>query len=100
MPILIVASLSIIALNCYATVRLLRSESYSRQQMRLQSMLVWVFPVVGAITVLTVMAADRAESVPVRGIDDSPRDGMSGIGLYDTTSNPVDFNPSAHDVNQ
>lgn len=79
----IVLSCLIVALNSYATVRVVRAGSYTRQQALLQALLIWVIPVVGAITVLFVLAADRVELHPQRDMDDAPRQGMAGIGPSD-----------------
>lgn len=47
----------VVALNIFATLKLNRSEMLTLAQRRIQAMIVWLLPVVGAITVVAVNRA-------------------------------------------
>jgi hypothetical protein len=67
------------ALNLVATVCLLRSDLYTPTQKALQSVLIWVIPMVGAVWVLIVWVHDRKSTArdPFR---DDERYWMPGMG--------------------
>ena len=47
------------ALDLVATMRLMRSDAYSSKQKAAQCFLVWAFPLLGAIVVLSVLSPPR-----------------------------------------
>jgi hypothetical protein len=49
----------VVALDLVATMRLLRSDAYSANQKVAQCFLVWAFPLLGAIVVLSVLNPPR-----------------------------------------
>ena len=49
----------VVALDLVATMRLLRSDAYSARQKVAQCFLVWAFPLLGAILVLSVLNPSR-----------------------------------------
>ena len=49
----------IIAFDLFVTIRLLRSDAYSSKQKIVQFFLVWVFPLLGAFMVLSVLNPPR-----------------------------------------
>jgi hypothetical protein len=50
----------VVALDLAATMRLMRSDVYSAKQKVAQCFLVWAFPLLGAILVLSVLSPPRA----------------------------------------
>jgi|SRR5271168_619131 len=56
---MLVALVLLVALNLTATVRLVRSDVYSAKQKVAQCLLIWVFPLLGAIAVLSVLSPPR-----------------------------------------
>jgi hypothetical protein len=54
-----IALVLVVALDLVATVRLMRSDAYSVKQKAAQCFLVWAFPLLGAIVVLSVLNPPR-----------------------------------------
>jgi hypothetical protein len=54
---------SVAALDCFATVRIARSDLYTSSQKTAQILIVWLIPIVGAIVALSVLKA----TAPPRG---------------------------------
>ena len=52
------------ALDCIATVRIARSDIYTRSQKTAQILIIWLIPIVGSIVVLSVLKA----TAPPRGL--------------------------------
>jgi hypothetical protein len=50
-----------IALNAFATRDILRAEGLSRSQVRNQLILVWLVPLIGAVTVMLVHRSDGSD---------------------------------------
>lgn len=57
--VIAIAPVLVVAFDLVATARLLRSDVYSVKQKVAQCILIWVFPVLGAITVLGVLNPPR-----------------------------------------
>lgn len=53
----------VVALDCVATVRIVRSDVYTRSQKTAQILIIWLVPIVGSIVVLSVLKATE----PPRG---------------------------------
>ncbi len=56
----------VLCLNLYASVKLLRSGLYDRQQKRTQGVLIWLVPLFGSILVLVVMSGQQTRSGPAK----------------------------------
>jgi len=78
----------VVALDLVATVRLIRSNAYSANQKIAQCFLVWAFPLLGAIVVLSVLNPPR-EPERNRQSDMSPvRDDLWLIARSDVDTPP------------
>jgi hypothetical protein len=53
----------VVALNCVATVRIVRSDLYTSSQKTAQILIIWAIPIVGSIMVLSILKATE----PPRG---------------------------------
>ena len=56
----------VLCLNLYASVKLLRSGLYDRQQKRIQGVLIWFVPLFGSLLVLVVMSGQQTRSRPAQ----------------------------------
>jgi len=65
----------LVALNLYVSVKLLRSDAYTRLQKALQLVIVWLLPVVGPILVLTLIQGAQRSAVD-RGYTE-PRENLA-----------------------
>jgi hypothetical protein len=81
-----------IALNCYASIVIVRSQPATSIQKAAQTLIVWLLPILGALLALAIHKPQRAKHELSIGLSNEERfPGLSGS--YDTTTHSTD-----HDI--
>ena len=76
--ILISSAIIIGLFNLYVTIRLWCKDGFNRFQKIAQSIIIWVFPVLGAILILTFIKDDETPKGPYNRNNGQGVDGMPG----------------------
>jgi TRAP-type C4-dicarboxylate transport system permease small subunit len=61
-PIAYLVIVGIVALSCWATLRIVHSRLYSRRQLIGQLLVVWFLPVLGSLLVLIVLQSQQPQA--------------------------------------